>query len=511
MLAPAWHLLCLLNLQCDAGSALADVTPLASVPCVPLCRASRHSAVQAVHPVTVQPQQPQQAPPPPPPPPQQAPAPPLPSIPVAATQQTAEPAPTQQLETNGTVNGAPAANAAFGLQQDVLQAAVAATGREQGRDTLAGGGGLAAGLQGMEEWDLSLEQQQQRPFQPPDPSHLLRAVPVIFDLETSGEGRLVVGRREGRVRSAGTRCAVQRSAVPSCWLGTATTLLPPELARARLPPLACRTDRLPKGRVAEVGALAVGSGETFRQYVSLPPGVRMEAGAAEITGLSTEFLARHPPFEEVYPSFLAFLRRQVQAAGPGAYLLLVGHNIRGKCGPLPLLLPRARLCRGGVCAELLCRGGASPVGLTPLCAPAPGHLTSPHLTPPHLSPPHLSAVFDIKVLASQAAASGLPTLRHARFLDTVFLARALFPGSGAEGDPSLPPNKSLAGLYTFFAGRVPHKSHGALEDCDSNRLVLEQLLLRMPDVPGGVLKAHLPAGVLAVGMHVHALVLCALP
>jgi DNA polymerase III epsilon subunit-like protein len=120
-------------------------------------------------------------------------------------------------------------------------------------------------------------------------------------------------------------------------------------------------------------------------------------------------------------------------------------------------------------------------------------------------------VFDIKVLAGQAAASGLPTLRHARFLDTVFLARALFPGSGAEGDPSLPPNKSLAGLYTFFAGRAPHKSHGALEDCDSNRLVLEQLLRRMPDVPGGALKAHLPAGVLAVEMHVHALVLCALP
>lgn len=98
----------------------------------------------------------------------------------------------------------------------------------------------------------------------------------------------------------------------------------------------------------------MGSGETFQQYVSLPPGVRMEASAEEITGLSTEFLAAHPPFEEVYPRFLAFLRREVQAAGPGAYLLLVGHNITGKHG-LPLLLLRCcgeHTCLSvGVCVE----------------------------------------------------------------------------------------------------------------------------------------------------------------
>lgn len=39
----------------------------------------------------------------------------------------------------------------------------------------------------MEEWDLTLEQQAQQPFHPPDPTTLLRPVPVAFDLETSGE------------------------------------------------------------------------------------------------------------------------------------------------------------------------------------------------------------------------------------------------------------------------------------------------------------------------------------
>lgn len=41
----------------------------------------------------------------------------------------------------------------------------------------------------MEEWTLTYAEQCQRPFQRPDLSSLLRPVPVVFDLETSGAGR----------------------------------------------------------------------------------------------------------------------------------------------------------------------------------------------------------------------------------------------------------------------------------------------------------------------------------
>ena len=37
-----------------------------------------------------------------------------------------------------------------------------------------------------DEWGLSLEQQQQQPFQPPDPADLRRPAAIIFDIETSG-------------------------------------------------------------------------------------------------------------------------------------------------------------------------------------------------------------------------------------------------------------------------------------------------------------------------------------
>ncbi|EFN54917.1 hypothetical protein CHLNCDRAFT_134628 [Chlorella variabilis] len=107
----------------------------------------------------------------------------------------------------------------------------------------------------MEEWDLTLEQQAQQPFHPPDPTTLLRPVPVAFDLETSGLGK--------------------------------------------------------KACITEFGAVGAGGTATFHEYVCLPPGVVMDPEATKTTGLTAEFLAENGrPFEEAYPRFVSFLRQQ---------------------------------------------------------------------------------------------------------------------------------------------------------------------------------------------------------
>jgi DNA polymerase-3 subunit epsilon len=62
-------------------------------------------------------------------------------------------------------------------------------------------------------------------------------------------------------------------------------------------------------RVVEIGCVELverrPTGRTFHRYLN--PGCQFEAGAQEVTGLTLEFLADKPRFEEVVDEFLAFI------------------------------------------------------------------------------------------------------------------------------------------------------------------------------------------------------------
>ncbi|WP_101927025.1 MULTISPECIES: DNA polymerase III subunit epsilon [Luteimonas] len=62
-------------------------------------------------------------------------------------------------------------------------------------------------------------------------------------------------------------------------------------------------------RVVEIGCVELverrPSGRTYHQYIR--PDCDFEQGAAEVTGLSLEFLADKPPFEDIADAFLAFI------------------------------------------------------------------------------------------------------------------------------------------------------------------------------------------------------------
>ena len=62
-------------------------------------------------------------------------------------------------------------------------------------------------------------------------------------------------------------------------------------------------------RIVEIGAVELfnhlPTGRTYHQYIR--PDCDFEQGAAEVTGLSLEFLADKPPFEEIADAFLAFI------------------------------------------------------------------------------------------------------------------------------------------------------------------------------------------------------------
>lgn len=62
-------------------------------------------------------------------------------------------------------------------------------------------------------------------------------------------------------------------------------------------------------RVVEIGCVELverrPTGRTYHQYIR--PDCEFEQGAAEVTGLSLEFLADKPPFEEIADAFLAFI------------------------------------------------------------------------------------------------------------------------------------------------------------------------------------------------------------
>ena len=64
-------------------------------------------------------------------------------------------------------------------------------------------------------------------------------------------------------------------------------------------------------RVVEIGCVELverrPTGRTFHRYLNPGPGCQFEAGAQEVTGLTLEFLADKPRFEEVVDEFLAFV------------------------------------------------------------------------------------------------------------------------------------------------------------------------------------------------------------
>lgn len=116
----------------------------------------------------------------------------------------------------------------------------------------------------------------------------------------------------------------------------------------------------------------------------------------------------------------------------------------------------------------------------PLATP----ITPPTTTTTHHSraPTRWPAEFDLPVLLRHAAGAALPTLRHARFLDTLLLANRLLPNTGGPGEPE---DRKLPTLFEFFSGAPPTEAHRALSDCWSNATVLHGLLDRLPGLPGG--------------------------
>jgi DNA polymerase III epsilon subunit-like protein len=98
-------------------------------------------------------------------------------------------------------------------------------------------------------------------------------------------------------------------------------------------------------------------------------------------------------------------------------------------------------------------------------------------------------VFDLPILRRHAQDCGYPHLRHARYLDTYLLAKALLPGKQA-GRPN---SRKLATLYEFYTGIVPVGNHRAAADCEYNREVLVHLLRHMqlpgagPGPPGDIM------------------------
>lgn len=83
--------------------------------------------------------------------------------------------------------------------------------------------------------------------------------------------------------------------------------------------------------IVELAALALGSGARLGTIVALPPGKAVTPGAERTHGISTEKAnAQGIPFEAAYRQLLELARGELAAAGPGAYLLLIGHNIKSE-------------------------------------------------------------------------------------------------------------------------------------------------------------------------------------
>ncbi len=86
--------------------------------------------------------------------------------------------------------------------------------------------------------------------------------------------------------------------------------------------------------MTEIAALHVSFGGGSRGWsslVQLPKGMQVPKDTQRLTGIDDAMLAAEGvPFTAAYEQFLGLLRQELEGAEPGAYLLLIGHNI--KCG-----------------------------------------------------------------------------------------------------------------------------------------------------------------------------------
>lgn len=191
-------------------------------------------------------------------------------------------------------------------------------------------------------------------------------------------------------------------------------------------------------------------GSQYSSLVSLPPKVSISPKAVELTGINDALCAAEGrPILDVLGGFHDFVRRQVEAAGPGAYPLLIAHNL--KSAPWG----------GGQQGHT---AGSEP-GLAG-CTQVPGEMSESVLCA-SLSASS-SADFDAPFIKRFANQSGLPQLRHARFLDSLLLARAVLPAP-----------RDLGALYKQFTGRE-FDAHRAMADCLALREVLVHLLAKHP-------------------------------
>nr|BAD42331.1 DNA helicase RecG [Nannochloris bacillaris] len=108
-----------------------------------------------------------------------------------------------------------------------------------------------------------------------------------------------------------------------------------------------------KDHPVEIAAEAPLSGRTFSTLIRLADGMSISTKAEEVTGITTAQCKDPslPTFPQAYASFLRFIEAEMEDAAPGAFPLLVGHNIERF--DLPLLLHCAK--RFDVAAPLSAR------------------------------------------------------------------------------------------------------------------------------------------------------------
>ena len=80
--------------------------------------------------------------------------------------------------------------------------------------------------------------------------------------------------------------------------------------------------------IIEIAASAPLTGRTFSTLVRLPEGKTIPTKIEKLTTITTAQVQNPnlPSFPEAYSSFLQFIESEVQAVGPGALPLLIGHN-----------------------------------------------------------------------------------------------------------------------------------------------------------------------------------------
>lgn len=164
---------------------------------------------------------------------------------------------------------------------------------------------------------------------------LRRPIPIIFDLETTGESMMCMPCRRGHDSALAQPLLASHLAAVCVGIG-AELGKPVTLACVHLlqPPHAGFSTRY--DCVTEIAALPVNSSASssgWSSLVQLPRGKQIAPGAQNVNGIHDALLAAEGvPFADAYQRFLGLLQRHMEGAEPGAYLLLIGHNIRSEWG-----------------------------------------------------------------------------------------------------------------------------------------------------------------------------------